>query len=181
MQMNWEAVGAVAEIMGSLTVISTLFYLALQVKHARDQISTSVRESRNAMLRELHFAAIQNPQLARVIGKATVAWNLRIESEKQFYEAAEFSIEDQVIWVAYMRAYWSYVRIAVGSIPDLTPSQREEVDREITAIYSKGPGKLYFDSMSAIDSSALKYVRELMASKDNLLGALRSSLFSPDI
>ena len=32
--MNWDAVGAIGEIAGAATVIATLFYLALQVKHA---------------------------------------------------------------------------------------------------------------------------------------------------
>ena len=32
--MNWEAVGAVGEILGAGTVVATLFYLARQVKHA---------------------------------------------------------------------------------------------------------------------------------------------------
>ena len=75
--MNWDAVGAIAEILGSITVISTLFYLALQVKHARDQIRTSVRESRNTAARELQLSVIQNPQLVRVMGKAHAGWTTR--------------------------------------------------------------------------------------------------------
>ena len=179
--MNWEAVGAVAEVLGSLTVISTLFYLALQVRHARDQIRTSVRENRNATLHALHLAVVQTPELTRVIGKTLGGWAPAIESEERFYEAAGFTREEQVIWVSYMRAYWSYVREAVGSIPDLTPSQRQEVDREITAIYTVGPGKLYFESMSALDSPALKYVRELIASNNNSVGGLRSSVYRTDV
>lgn len=179
--MNWEAVGAIAEILGSITVISTLFYLALQVRHARDQIRTSIRESRNTAHRELQFAAIQNPQLVRVIGKAHASWTPGVESEEQFYAAANFTIEDQIIWTSYMRVAWSYFRESIRYIPDLMPSQREELHREITANYSIGPGKLYFDSMSAIDSQALKYVRELIASNDNSTEGLRSSIHHPNV
>ena len=32
--MNWEALGAVSEIVGALGVIITLLYLAAQIKHA---------------------------------------------------------------------------------------------------------------------------------------------------
>ena len=32
--MNWEAIGAIAEMLGAVTVIASIFYLALQVKHA---------------------------------------------------------------------------------------------------------------------------------------------------
>ena len=177
--MNWEAVGAIAEVLGSLTVISTLFYLALQVRHAHDQIRMSVRQSRIATLRDLQLAVVESPELTRVVSKAFVGWTPAIESEKQFYEAAEFTIEDQIIWANYMRVYWSYHREAIGSIPDLTPAQQKEVDREITAIYTAGPGRLYFDSMSSLDSPALQYVRELLASNKNSMGGLRASYFRP--
>ena len=32
--MNWDALGAIGEIAGAAAVLVTLFYLALQVKHA---------------------------------------------------------------------------------------------------------------------------------------------------
>ena len=178
--MNWDAVGAIAEILGSITVISTLFYLALQVKHARDQIRTSVRESRNTAARELQLSVIQNPQLVRVMGKAYAGWTTDIGSEEQFYEAAEFTFEDQIIWASYMRVAWTYFRESIRHIPELMPSQLEELHREIMANYSKGPGKLYLDSMSAIDSQALKYVRELVFSNENSIDGLRSSVHHPE-
>ena len=31
--MNWEAIGAVGEIVGAITVFATLIYLAIQIKH----------------------------------------------------------------------------------------------------------------------------------------------------
>ncbi len=33
--MNWEAIGAVGELVGGVAVIATLIYLALQVKHSK--------------------------------------------------------------------------------------------------------------------------------------------------
>jgi hypothetical protein len=137
-----------------------------------------VRPSVN--LEILLFATIQNPQLVRVIGKAYAGWTPSIETEEQFYEAAEFTIEDQVIWASYMRVMWSHFRESIRSIPDLMPAQREEIDREINANYSIGPAKLYLDTMSSIDSQALKYVRELIASNEHSIGALRSSVHHPE-
>jgi hypothetical protein len=43
--MNWEAIGAVGEILGALAVVMTLGYLALQVRYAR---SATVDQSRLA-------------------------------------------------------------------------------------------------------------------------------------
>ncbi len=33
--MNWEAIGAIGEILGALAVVLTLGYLAVQVRHTR--------------------------------------------------------------------------------------------------------------------------------------------------
>ena len=151
------------------------------MKHARDQIRTYVRESRNSAYRELHLAAIQNPQLVRVMGKGYAGWTPGIESEEQFYEAAEFTIEDQIICASYVRVAWSHFRESIRSIPDLMPSYREEIDREIIGNYSIGPRKLYLDTMSSIDSQALKYVCELVASNENLTDALQSSVHHPEV
>lgn len=34
--MNWNAIGAIGEILGALVVVATVFYLAVQIRHARD-------------------------------------------------------------------------------------------------------------------------------------------------
>lgn len=36
--MNWEAIGAVGEVLGALVVMVSIVYLALQVKHANQQV-----------------------------------------------------------------------------------------------------------------------------------------------
>jgi len=47
--MNWEAIGAVGEIVGASAVLITLLYLAIQIKQARnDQKMNAIRNSRLA-------------------------------------------------------------------------------------------------------------------------------------
>lgn len=48
--MNWEAIGAVGEIVGALAVVVTLFYLAQQVRH-------STRMARAEMTKDLYLAS----------------------------------------------------------------------------------------------------------------------------
>ena len=36
MDLNWEAIGAVGEILGAMGVIITLAYLAVQIKYTRN-------------------------------------------------------------------------------------------------------------------------------------------------
>ena len=48
--MNWEAIGAVGEMVGAIAVIATLIYLAIQIKaSARAARSAAVTDATNAM------------------------------------------------------------------------------------------------------------------------------------
>jgi len=48
--MNWEAIGAIAEAVGSIAVIATLFYLAVQIHQNNRNVEESIRSLRlNAM------------------------------------------------------------------------------------------------------------------------------------
>ncbi len=57
--MNWDAIGAIAELLGAIGVIASLVYLAMQIRQSRDQmsqnsdlirsqLSVAVRESRQS-------------------------------------------------------------------------------------------------------------------------------------
>lgn len=50
--MNWEAVSAISEIVGAITVVGTLFYLAIQIKHstvvAREQAHYHMLENQTS-------------------------------------------------------------------------------------------------------------------------------------
>jgi hypothetical protein len=37
--MNWDAIGAIAETLGAVGVITSLVYLAGQIRHSREQMS----------------------------------------------------------------------------------------------------------------------------------------------
>ena len=49
--MNWEAVGAVAEMIGGIAVLVTLIYLALQLRQNSDLLEQNTRIARQAILR----------------------------------------------------------------------------------------------------------------------------------
>ena len=43
--MNWEAIGAVGEILGALAVVATLIYLSVQIRHSIQTTKGLVRDS----------------------------------------------------------------------------------------------------------------------------------------
>jgi hypothetical protein len=48
--MNWEAIGAIGEIVGAATVVATLFYLAIQIRQ-------NTKVSRADMTKDLYLAS----------------------------------------------------------------------------------------------------------------------------
>ncbi len=41
--MNWDAIGAIAELLGAIGVIASLVYLATQIRHSREQMRLNTR------------------------------------------------------------------------------------------------------------------------------------------
>ena len=54
--MNWEAIGAVGELLGSLAVLLTLIYLALQVRHSKELLE----ENRKIALSRVYWDRTQS-------------------------------------------------------------------------------------------------------------------------
>ena len=64
--MNWEAIGAVGEILGAIAVVATLLYLARQTRLGRQ---TTISQSRNASaiaIAEQDRDIARDPDLARL-------------------------------------------------------------------------------------------------------------------
>ena len=77
--MNWESVGAVAEIMGSLTVIGTIFYLAIQVGHAAAVAKATAQQSAAQMSIDTMMSALDSQILFSASRKATIGEELTPE------------------------------------------------------------------------------------------------------
>ena len=61
--MNWDAIGAVGEIIGAVGVIASVMYLALQIKK-------QTRESQMAAMRDLSHQLQENLERCRSRSKA---------------------------------------------------------------------------------------------------------------
>ena len=51
--MNWDAIGAIAELLGAVGVIASLVYLAGQIRHSREQMSQNTQALRTASYQQL--------------------------------------------------------------------------------------------------------------------------------
>ncbi len=68
--MNWEAIGAISEIVGALTVVVTLIYLAIQVRMSRILAAAEVSYSTVEAYSRFRNGILQNVEISRAIAKA---------------------------------------------------------------------------------------------------------------
>ena len=76
--MNWDAIGAVAEVVGAIAVIVSLVYLALQIKAQNKQAKLAAN---HGMFRELRSASQNVGDLAAIFVRANNDYQSITEEE----------------------------------------------------------------------------------------------------
>jgi hypothetical protein len=81
--MNWDAIGAVGEIVGAGAVVATLIYLSVQMRLSRQ--ATEVQSTYSSVERYANWRThlIQNPELALIVAKANRGEPLQDEEDIQ--------------------------------------------------------------------------------------------------
>jgi hypothetical protein len=79
--MNWEAIGAVGEIVGALAVLVTLIYLAIQVRHTRRAQQAEAIRANRLERREYHTTVRDSPYIPMISTKIESGDELTAEEE----------------------------------------------------------------------------------------------------
>jgi hypothetical protein len=82
--VNWEALGAVAELLGAAAVVLTLLYLARQMAAQRRALETTIRDSAFRQLQDFNNAAMCDPTLGNLFqqGMASSDWSALSEDDR---------------------------------------------------------------------------------------------------
>lgn len=64
--MNWEAIGAIGEIIGALAVVATLVYLTIQLKQNTKSINSNNHNFVTQGFNQFNLALFSDPELARL-------------------------------------------------------------------------------------------------------------------
>jgi len=75
--MNWEAVGAMGEVLGAAAVVATLLYVSRQLREQSRALTTNVRDSSFHQLAEWNYQVMADAQLSHLFqrGAATDNWD----------------------------------------------------------------------------------------------------------
>ncbi len=86
--MNWDAIGAVGEIVGALAVVATLLYLAKQVSDAKGAVRRQASQNVNEMFNSIHHVVASSSELAAIDAKAESGQDLLPHESVQFRSLA---------------------------------------------------------------------------------------------
>jgi hypothetical protein len=73
--INWEAIGAIGEILAATTVIATLVYLSLQVKSVKEQTSVSAHQHLYDSMNEFVKLISESDSLSSIIVKGRASYS----------------------------------------------------------------------------------------------------------
>jgi hypothetical protein len=81
--LNWDAIGAIAELLGAIGVIATLAYLAVQVRQNTSSLKSSTELESGRLWSELHSRMAHSPDMASIWDKGLTDDTLLSPGEKQ--------------------------------------------------------------------------------------------------
>lgn len=133
--MNWDAVGAVGQVLGSIAVFVTLGYLAVQVKHASSESRRALSQGRGEALRDL-WDQSADERMSRLMVKANGTFNRQIAAwVTELMDQAGLTHEDVFSLMGFQAAWWDYRVQMITHITELPAEERTVFDIGIRGQY----------------------------------------------
>ena len=168
LQATAQLLGNIGEFLSAFLVLVTLLYLALQVKHARNQLQTSVQYSRLQAIRDNWLNRSQNAELLDAIVKAeeklgSVFLNhgfvraLMDEGGLTAREALLVFIDQQVQWQNWVNT--------IENLDNQAPNSLARMHAGIRLHYKQGYGRLFWERQRRVEYEALPitYIEKVLA------------------
>jgi hypothetical protein len=162
--MNWDAVGAIGELVGSLAVFVTLGYLAMQVNHARAETRRALSQGRMEANRELIALELYEPNLAATM-KAEQAFQASPPPVVTMIEGHGLSREEawRVFLVEITR--WNYRVHVITHAGDLSSAEKSLFDGAIRVRFASKVVRLVYEEhlKPGAHPDVVKYIEEVLA------------------
>jgi len=164
--MNWDALGALGQMLGSIAVFVTLGYLAGQVHYARTETKRALSQGRAEAARDI----LARQTLDRINSAHLKAEAALGGSHSPFMTAligqAGLTEEEASLlhWTQY--SWWVYRLQIIPIVEELTPMERGSFDSSLAANYGlPGVHRLFYETQIKpfAHPDAIRYVEDLLA------------------
>ena len=164
--MNWEAIAAIGQILGSLAVFVTLGYLAAQVRYTRLQLARAVVENRGNAIRESMTLVVTDEHLRKALKKANDALGLEpAPGERVLMERAGLDALEARQVGSYCFLVWQAGAQSIHHHSELADDERVWSDQRFRQTWgTPGIFRLWYESAKpGLRSSSVRYVDNLLA------------------
>jgi hypothetical protein len=163
--MNWDAIAAIGQLLGSVAIFVTLGYLAVQVKHARGELRRSIRQGRGEAQRELYLFRAGDRRMNELAQRANEALGATPGAfVQEMMEQTGLTREEITALNSEQIAWWSYRVQVVAYVDELPPEDRVEFDASTRAFYSVPYSRRWLEaSKPRLNPSAVRYIENLLA------------------
>jgi hypothetical protein len=164
--MNWDAIGAIGQMLGSIAVFITLAYLAIEVRHARSEARRALSQGRSEAHRDL-LAQQTDAQVLSALLKADVALGAQPPpSVVALMDRAGLTAEEALRVNNINIAWWTYTLQIIPYVDELTPIERTAFDNRVRGAYGRpGANRLFYETYlkTTAHPDAIRYVDGLLA------------------
>jgi hypothetical protein len=165
--MNWDAVGAVGQVLGSVAVFITLVYLAVQTNHTKRELQRSINQSRAEGITRLFLDMANNERLGQVVTTLNEHWGQSATPPVVATTAARGGISSLDAWMMnmYQQASWQLRSQTIIYIDELPQGVRDSFDLTCRIEYSPGTWhRFWYESTKAtLNQDAVRYLDRLLA------------------
>jgi len=164
--MNWEAIAAIGQMLGSVAVFVTLGYLAVQLRHSRTALLGSITLTRAAMLRDQMMAAATDEGLVHLIAKAETAFGgVNHPFVDELVKRAGLNFEEARRVYGYQAAWWQTRSESIRYMKELPDSDQEGFDARMRFIFQAGSSDRFWyeTNKPIVTPDAVRYMDNLLA------------------
>ena len=164
--MNWDAVAAIGQVLGSVAVFITLGYLAVQVRHSRSESRRALSQGRAEAIREIN-SLFGDQGMVSIMTKAMNALGAPIgPGAAALMERATLTREEAASFVLMARTMWAYFLQVMPSVDELPASERRHFENTIRFHYGTvGPSRVFYESQIKANEhpDAVRYMESVLA------------------
>jgi hypothetical protein len=164
--MNWEVVGAIAQVLGSVAVFITLVYLSIQTRHARDATQRSISQARAEAIRQA-YAWASEPRMVGIAVKANSALG-RGPSPfmAMLMNEAGLTAEEAGTQYYFELSGWNSRLQAIAAKDAMNSIERHWLDSNLMVVYGgdRGITRMFYEMMKPnAHPDVVRYIEEVLA------------------
>jgi len=163
--MNWDAIGAIGQTLGSVAVLVTLGYLAIQQRDTRRDLRRSISQSRSEANRELFVTQATNERLSGILNRVDAELGVIPADTFALLKQKGMAAEEITAWVGWEYANWVARVQNILFIDELPDGERSQFHLSLRHFYGRpGRSRFWYESLrDSLNPDAVRYIDNLLA------------------